>query len=85
MSVNGATLTIPSDYPWVLASIAALSAQLFITNLVYVGGLRKKFFPKEKLQKEFGEEHKKAFGTEIARGGYPDTGSGRYSANLSYK
>ena len=44
---------------------------------------RKRFFNKEFLNKHYGEEHKKYFGTEPPAGGYPDPGDGRYADKLS--
>jgi hypothetical protein len=46
---------------------------------------RKNLFPKEFLEKEFGEIHSAQLGEPITGGGYPDTGSGLYSHKLSYK
>ena len=37
------------------------------------------------MKKHFGEEHQKAFGEEIGKGGAPDTGSGFYSQKLTYE
>jgi uncharacterized membrane protein YecN with MAPEG domain len=50
-----------------------------------MGPKRVKIFNQEYLNKHFGEEHKKAFGTMPPKGGYPDTGCGRYAQYLSYK
>jgi hypothetical protein len=36
------------------------------------------------MTQHFGEEHKKAFGTDIEKGGYPDMGSGQYAQKLPY-
>jgi glutathione S-transferase len=37
------------------------------------------------MEKEFGAIHQDQLKEPIQRGGYPDTGSGRYSQKLSYK
>ena len=37
------------------------------------------------MEENFGEEHRKATGTEIQEGGYPDHGSGRYTIKAGYK
>ena len=42
--------------------------------------MRRKIFPKEFLNKHFGEDFKKMTGHEIgSEGSYPDMGSGKYS------
>lgn len=37
------------------------------------------------MKQNFGAEHLRVTGNEIKEGGYPDTGSGLYSKNLSYE
>ena len=37
------------------------------------------------MKQNFGAEHQRVFGEEIQKGGYPDTGNGYYSRNLSYQ
>lgn len=37
------------------------------------------------MKENFGAEHKKILGVDIKAGGYPDTGSGVYSRNLTYE
>lgn len=64
--------TVPADYPYLLGGLVVLSAQLFLVNIFYVGRVRKQVFGKELLDKHFGEDHKKATGSEIKAGGYPD-------------
>ena len=48
---------------------------------------RYSIFTKDFLEKNFGEEHRKAFpgDTAVPKGGFPDNGSGYYSRKLSYK
>ncbi len=52
-----------------------------------VGGVRGKVLSKSYLesQKTLLDDHKKAFGRELDKGGYPDMGNGKIAANLSYK
>ena len=47
------------------------------------GGSKRKFFDKDFMLKNFGEEHREAFGEDPTKGGYPDCGSGRYSEKLT--
>jgi glutathione S-transferase len=37
------------------------------------------------MEQHFATEHKQATGKDIEKGGYPDMGSGRYSAKLNYE
>jgi len=53
--------------------------------MIIGGGGRRPAFTKEFLEKHFGDDHKKATGQEIVRGGYPDMGNGRYASKLGYK
>ncbi len=39
----------------------------------------------EFLEKEFGEIHRQAVGGAIGKGGYPDSGNGRYIKAKGYK
>ena len=67
-----------------MGSALAIAVQCFFIGMIVGGGLRRKVFTKEYLEKHFGEEHKKATGQEITKGGYPDMGNGRYASKLSY-
>ena len=49
------------------------------------GYSRKHIFTKEFMENNFGEEHRKATGSDIQAGGYPDHGSGRYTMKAGYK
>ena len=49
------------------------------------GFARKNIFTKEFMEANFGEEHRKATGSEIQAGGLPDHGSGRYTMKAGYK
>ena len=61
-----------------------------VVGLVYqctgylVTQARHRFFGKEFMNKNFGEEHRKYFGKDPAVGGYPDNGEGRYSEQLTF-
>lgn len=79
------SLLLPSSYPYVLLSATLIGAQCYMTGFVVPQSKRKKLFNEEFLQKNFGDEHKKEFGTKVPAQGYPDTGNGRYSEKLSYK
>lgn len=62
-----------------------IAAQIVVTGGRFVSGARRKVFTAEffRKAKESGllEEHKKATGSDkLPTGGYPDMGSGRYSA-----
>ena len=79
------------DYRWVLLTASLMAFHFILTGFIAAGGRRKKTFTPEFLEKNFREEHEAAFagGSEkqkaISKEGYPDTGSGRYSAKLGYK
>ena len=79
------TLTLPENYGLVLLSSVAVAIQCFLVGFTVAEGKRKQYFNKEFLEKNFGEEHKKEFGTTVPKFGYPDHGSGRFSQKLSYK
>ena len=46
--------------------------------VIGAGAPRSKYFGKEFMDKNFGDEHKDETGKDIQKGGYPDHGSGRY-------
>ena len=58
----------------------------FVQAYYYPGKARGKYFNSEFLASCL-TEHKEAFpeDTQVANGGYPDNGSGRYSEKLGYK
>jgi hypothetical protein len=56
------SLTIPSEYGYVLIVAVLLGLELVIIGFAIAGAARRKAFPKEFLDKHFGEEHKKATG-----------------------
>lgn len=74
-----------SDFGLVATAVAGIAVQCLFTGMIVGGGLRSKLFSKEFMEAHFGEEHWKAFGEVIDKGGYPDVGSGRYSQHLDYK
>ena len=73
-------------HPYTLVVLGALliAIQLIVFMYIYVLKNRIKIF-NGKFMKKFEEKHKEAFGTKPANLGYPDTGNGRYSKELSYK
>lgn len=66
-----------------------MAIQVVVQGFRFVGAARRAAFDGEYYRqsavKALAEEHKKATGdAKLPRGGYPDMGSGRYSAHLSY-
>ena len=53
--------------------------------VIGAGAPRSKYFGKEFMDKNFGDEHKDETGKNIQKGGYPDHGSGRYTMQAGYK
>jgi Uncharacterized relative of glutathione S-transferase, MAPEG superfamily len=80
----GIVIDLPREYGLVVWSVTAIVLECVLLAGP-IGKLRKKLFTKEFLETNFGAEHKAATGTDIAPGGYPDVGCGRYSQKLSYK
>eukprot|EP00357_Protocruzia_adherens_P029021 CAMPEP_0114974062 /NCGR_PEP_ID=MMETSP0216-20121206/1313_1 /TAXON_ID=223996 /ORGANISM="Protocruzia adherens, Strain Boccale" /LENGTH=170 /DNA_ID=CAMNT_0002334647 /DNA_START=40 /DNA_END=552 /DNA_ORIENTATION=- len=74
----------PEGYNWVLYSALAIALECFLIGGVVVMGARKRAFTPEFLN-QFEDEHKKAFGGAVAKGGYPDNGNGYYGAKLPYE
>ena len=78
------------NYKWVM-----LVASIMMFHFIFTGfaaGNRRKFaFSDEFMEKNFKEEHEKAFSDgnalqkKLPKGGYPDMGSGRFSDKISYK
>jgi len=67
-----------------MRSTGVIVWECFLIGFLIPGGARGKTFTKEFMQEHFGEEHKRETGEEIAAGGYPDMGNGRYAAKLPY-
>mmetsp|Transcript_83530 Transcript_83530/g.97667 ORF Transcript_83530/g.97667 Transcript_83530/m.97667 type:complete len:175 (+) Transcript_83530:39-563(+) len=78
-------LTVPEDFGYVMLSLFGLLVVYFLTFGALINNKRKKTFTKEFMEKHFGDEHKKVFGTGAPNGGYPDMGNGRYAQKLSYE
>lgn len=73
------------EYAWVIL-VVVLYQILYTLVTIHSSGARK-VFTKEFMDQNFKEEHEKAFGagSKLPGGGYPDTGSGRFSEKLPYK
>ena len=76
---------VPNEYKFVLLVVVLQAFQLMITGFVSSGRTRRDDFGEEWMEKEFGDEHEKAIGTKIGKGGYPDCGSGLYTMRAGYK
>eukprot|EP00355_Strombidium_rassoulzadegani_P004130 CAMPEP_0168618462 /NCGR_PEP_ID=MMETSP0449_2-20121227/6085_1 /TAXON_ID=1082188 /ORGANISM="Strombidium rassoulzadegani, Strain ras09" /LENGTH=199 /DNA_ID=CAMNT_0008659339 /DNA_START=195 /DNA_END=794 /DNA_ORIENTATION=+ len=75
---------ISDDYRWTL--LVTLLMVVHYYTLVGMAGGSRKVFTEEFMKENFGDEHKQALnGDEIKKGGYPDSGSGRYTMALGYK
>ena len=62
-------------FPYVLIVISLLGLECILTSLL-IGSRRKAF---EGVLDNFNFAHLEEFGTKPTKGGYPDSGSGRYS------
>lgn len=78
------SLYITQDYGYVLLCAAVMAFSIILIGFFFPGRARGKIFTEEYLKQNFGAEHKNMTGKEIQKGGYPDTGNGYYSKNLSY-
>ena len=79
------TLPITSDYGYVLIVAVAIAFEILLIGFAFPGKVRGEIFTEEYMKSNFGEEHRKATGVEIEKGGYPDMGNGRYSSKLTYE
>ena len=75
---------IVAEHGWVFLTCAVLVFEVQLTAFL-VGKARREAFNKDFLDKHFGEDHFKAFSLQVADGGYPDMGCGRYASKLEYK
>jgi len=78
LAATAATFTLPSTYGWVIIVGALIALEIILIGLIIPSGARQ-VFTKEFLEEHFGEEHRKATGKDIEKGGAPDMGSGRYA------
>ena len=72
-------LSTIKEYGGVLIIALALCLQYFIIIQTSVGKARRKHFTQTFMENNFAPQHKRVFGCEMAKGGYPDHGNGRYS------
>jgi len=84
-----ASLSVPKEFGYVLWTASLMGFQCVLTGGLFVGPARGKAFGAEfqEAAKRAGllEEHKKATGEDKLPGnGYPDMGSGRFTALLPY-
>ena len=82
---NMGGVSIPSEYGHVLLVSVVIALQCSLIGYLVAGLKRVRLFTKAFMEKNFAEEHKKAFGKSPPLAGNPDMGSGRYSDKLSYK
>lgn len=76
--------TFNKDFGLVATSVVGIAFECLFIGMIVGGGLRRKLFSDEFMEKHFGEEHWRTFGEKPPKEGYPDTGNGRYSEHLSY-
>ena len=90
----GITITLPSagdgslnEYGYVLLTAFWIAFQCYMTGFVLVEYKRAKTYTQEYLDKNYLEEHQKAFPKDkkVPKFGYPDMGNGWYSSKLTYK
>eukprot|EP01017_Pseudomicrothorax_dubius_P025676 TRINITY_DN2798_c0_g1_i1.p1 TRINITY_DN2798_c0_g1~~TRINITY_DN2798_c0_g1_i1.p1 ORF type:complete len:174 (+),score=13.76 TRINITY_DN2798_c0_g1_i1:43-564(+) len=74
---------VSTDYGLVILTSAALAIMCFSLGPTVIAS-RRKHFNKEFMD-QFREEHQREIGEPLPDLGFPDIGSGRYSAKLSYK
>lgn len=79
------TLTLPNLYGYVLLCGTLMGVSTIIFGFFFAGRVRSRTFTEEYMKQNFGAEHQRVFGQEIKEGGYPDTGNGFYSKNLTYE
>ena len=79
-----AHLKLSKEHGYVLITAASLAFEIILTGFILVGINRSKAFSEEYLEDNYGDEHKRATGFTIPKGGFPDMGTGRYSQRLSY-
>lgn len=75
---------LPNEYGYVLLSAAVMGLSVILVGFIFAGRIRGKIFTEEYMKKNYGSEHQQVTGKEIPKGGYPDTGNGYYSRNLTY-
>ena len=81
----GVPFILPANYGYVLIVAAVIALEILLIGFIFPGRVRGTVFTEEFMKQNFGAEHKTATGFEIAKGGYPDMGTGLYSQRLSYK
>lgn len=84
-AASSLTWSLPTAYGYVLIIGVVIALEILMIGFIFPGRARGELFTKEFMEEHFGADHKAATGNEIEKGGYPDMGSGRYSAKLSYK
>jgi hypothetical protein len=76
---------LPEEYPWILLVVSAICTQCFFVSIFITSPARKRIFTKE-FMKKFEDLHESEYKKRAdLTYGLPDTGSGRYSKELSYK
>ena len=77
--------TITPEFGWVLLSAIAIGFSCLFIGLLFPWRARAKAFTEQYMKENYGTEHLRLTQEEIKKGGYPDTGSGLYSNNLTYE
>ena len=79
-----AVLALPDNFKWAALSSGAIALECFFLGFIYINQARGKTFPKEFMDREFGEISNKELGEPTKRGGYPDSGNGVHSDKLEF-
>lgn len=78
-------IVVNTDFGLPMTAIFGIAFQCFFIGMLIGGRLRRRLFSKDFMEKNFGDMHMQAFGSQITQDGYPDTGNGKYAQQLDYK
>ena len=77
-------ITLDEQYPYVIAVACAIAFHCTMVGF-WAGARRGKLFNSDFMKQHFEADHLKYLKAHAPKNGYPDCGSGVYSAKLSYK
>lgn len=78
-------VALSAYHGYVLLAAAALAFECILIGFLFPGRVRNNIFSEDFMRSKFAGEHARISDSPIAKGGYPDMGSGRYSDALAYR
>ena len=77
-------IPLPEHYKWVALSAGGIALECFFLGFTFINMTRSKTFTRAFMDEKFGQVAQRELGGPAPNGGYPDTGNGLHSDQLTF-